>query len=60
VAGLAGPLIGNGLGAAGLTIGPFAGRLLADAALGRGLSFDLAAFDPMRLVSQESRIPPLR
>ena len=60
VDGLDGLLIGNGLGAAGLTIGPFAGRLLADAALGRELSFDLAAFDPMRRASQESRIPPLR
>jgi len=28
--------------------------------LGRELSFDLAAFDPMRRASQESRIPPLR
>ena len=28
-------LIGNGLGAAGLTIGPLGGRMLADAALGR-------------------------
>jgi D-amino-acid dehydrogenase len=60
VGGLDGLLIGNGLGAAGLTIGPFAGRLLADAALGRDLSLDIAAFDPMRRPSQESRIPPLR
>jgi D-amino-acid dehydrogenase len=28
-------LIGNGLGAAGLTIGPLGGRMLAEAALGR-------------------------
>jgi D-amino-acid dehydrogenase len=59
VDGLDGLLLGNGLGAAGLTIGPFAGRLLADAALGQELPFDLAAFDPMRR-AQESRIPPLR
>ena len=31
--GIEGLLIGNGLGAAGLTIGPFAGRLLADLVL---------------------------
>lgn len=37
-------LIGNGLGAAGLTIGPFAGRLLADAALGQRPAMDLAPF----------------
>ena len=38
--------IGNGLGAAGLTIGPLAGRLLADLVTGqRGLP-DLAPFDP--------------
>jgi D-amino-acid dehydrogenase len=60
VDGLDGLLIGNGLGAAGLTIGPFAGRLLAYAALGRDMAFDLAAFDPMRRASQASRIPPLR
>jgi D-amino-acid dehydrogenase len=43
-----GLLIGNGLGAAGLTIGPLAGRLLADMALGREPPLDLAPFDPLR------------
>jgi D-amino-acid dehydrogenase len=33
--GVEGLLIGNGLGATGLTIGPYAGRLLAELALGR-------------------------
>jgi D-amino-acid dehydrogenase len=37
-------LIGNGLGAAGLTIGPFAGRLLAEMALQRTPSIDPAPF----------------
>lgn len=46
--GFDGLLIGNGLGAAGLTIGPFAGRLLADAALAREPVLDLAPFDPLR------------
>ncbi len=41
-------VIGNGLGAAGLTIGPFAGRLLAELALDRQPGLDLAAFDPLR------------
>jgi D-amino-acid dehydrogenase len=48
VGGLNGLLIGNGLGAAGLTIGPLAGRLLADTALGRESLLDLAPFDPLR------------
>src|SRR5690349_858453 len=34
VPGAAGLMVGNGLGAAGLTIGPFAGRALAELALG--------------------------
>jgi D-amino-acid dehydrogenase len=60
IAGLDGLLIGNGLGPAGLTIGPFAGRLLADVALGRALSLDIAAFDPIRATSTDQRTPPLR
>jgi D-amino-acid dehydrogenase len=42
-----GLLVGNGLGAAGLTIGPLAGRLLAEAALGEETMLDLAPFDPL-------------
>ncbi|MBV9251980.1 MAG: FAD-dependent oxidoreductase, partial [Acetobacteraceae bacterium] len=48
VQGMEGLLVGNGLGAVGLTIGPLAGRLLADAALGREPEIDLAPFDPLR------------
>jgi len=47
VRGIDGLAIGNGLGAAGLTIGPFAGRLLADLVTGQGRLMDLAPFDPM-------------
>ncbi len=47
-AGVAGLVIGNGLGASGLTIGPFAGRLLAQAALGEQPDLDLAPYDPLR------------
>ena len=40
--------IGNGLGAGGLTMGPFAGRLLADMVMGLPGLMDLSAFDPAR------------
>lgn len=40
--------VGNGLGAAGLTIGPLAGRLLADLVIGQAGTMDLAPFNPMR------------
>nr|WP_294508312.1 FAD-dependent oxidoreductase [uncultured Rhodopila sp.] len=40
--------VGNGLGAAGLTIGPLAGRMLADLVLGQPAFLDLAPFDPGR------------
>jgi D-amino-acid dehydrogenase len=46
--GIAGLAVGNGLGAAGLTIGPLAGRLLADLVTGQAGTMDLAPFDPMR------------
>jgi D-amino-acid dehydrogenase len=45
--GIEGLAIGNGLGAAGLTIGPFAGRLLADLVTGQARSIDLTPFDPI-------------
>ncbi len=48
VRGIEGLLIGNGLGPSGLTIGPYAGRLLAAAALGRRPELDLAPYDPLR------------
>jgi D-amino-acid dehydrogenase len=51
--------VGNGLGAAGLTIGPFAGRLLADAALGNPTALDLAPFAPLR-ETREAPTPVLR
>jgi D-amino-acid dehydrogenase len=55
-----GLLIGNGLGAAGLTIGPFAGQLLADAALGREPRLDLAPFDPFQRKISGAPVLPLR
>jgi D-amino-acid dehydrogenase len=53
-------LVGNGLGAAGLTIGPFAGRMLADLALGREPPIDAAPFDLTQYAVAGSRMPPLR
>jgi D-amino-acid dehydrogenase len=56
-----GLVIGNGLGAAGLTIGPLAGRLLADVVLDRQPALDLAPFDPLRRHEPERMPqPPLR
>ena len=53
-----GLVIGNGLGAAGLTIGPLAGRLLANVVLDRRPALDLEAFDPLRRHDPE-RMPQL-
>ncbi|HYZ21856.1 MAG TPA: FAD-dependent oxidoreductase [Rhodopila sp.] len=52
--------IGNGLGAAGLTIGPLAGRLLADLVLDRSPELDLTPFDPARVELEEAEPVPLR
>jgi D-amino-acid dehydrogenase len=54
VRGVEGLAAGTGLGAAGLTIGPFAGRLLADLLADRPGSIDLAPFDPMRAAAAGS------
>lgn len=51
VRGIEGLAVGNGLGAVGLTIGPLAGRLLAELVTGRKTMLDLAPFDPMRHVA---------
>ncbi|WP_428492557.1 NAD(P)/FAD-dependent oxidoreductase [Rhodopila sp.] len=48
VPGIQGLATGNGLGAAGLTIGPLAGRLLADLVTGEAGLIDLTPFDPAR------------
>jgi len=46
VEGIDGLIIGNGLGASGLTIGPFAGRLLAKLAAGETPEIDLSPYRP--------------
>jgi len=43
-------VVATGLGASGLTMGPLAGRLAAQAALGIKPDLDLAPFDPLRAV----------
>jgi len=48
VRGMAGLFVGNGLGPSGLTLGPYAGRLLAEAVLGRASEIDLSVYDPLR------------
>jgi D-amino-acid dehydrogenase len=47
-AALDGLVIGNGLGPSGLTMGPYAGRLLAQVALGEAPEMDLSPYDPGR------------
>lgn len=46
--GIEGLIIATGFGARGLTIGPYAGRLAAQLALGEQPSTDLAPYDPLR------------
>jgi D-amino-acid dehydrogenase len=60
VRGVQGLAVGNGLGAAGLTIGPFAGKLLADLMTGQGATMDLTPFDPMRQAAASMSLPDLR
>jgi D-amino-acid dehydrogenase len=43
-----GLIVGNGLSSVGLTIGPFAGSLLADMAMGRETALNMEPFDPLR------------
>jgi len=38
--------VGNGLGAGGISIGPFAGKLLADIVSGRTPEMPVAAYAP--------------
>lgn len=45
---LEGIAVSTGFGATGLTMAPFAGKLIADLALGRDVDFDLAGYEPDR------------
>jgi D-amino-acid dehydrogenase len=48
VPGIDGLTIATGLGASGLTMGPYAGELAARAALGTSLPLDISPFSPVR------------
>lgn len=48
VPGISGLIAATGLGASGLTMGPYAGEIAARAALGLPVPVDLAPFDPIR------------
>lgn len=48
VPGIAGLIIATGLGASGLTMGPYAGEIAARAALGAPQLVDLTPFRPLR------------
>jgi len=48
VRGVPGLFVGNGLGPSGLTLGPYAGRLLAEAVLGKRSEIERGAFAPLR------------
>ncbi|HUJ06397.1 MAG TPA: FAD-dependent oxidoreductase [Streptosporangiaceae bacterium] len=48
VAGVGGLVVATGLGASGLTMGPYTGHLAARAALGLDPGMDLAPYDPLR------------
>lgn len=51
VPGADGLIIATGLGASGLTMGPYAGELAARTALGASLPLDLSPFSPLRATS---------
>jgi D-amino-acid dehydrogenase len=51
--------VGNGLGAAGLTMGPLAGRLLAELVTGKRPLLDLVPFDPMQRIEPAVGAPAL-
>jgi D-amino-acid dehydrogenase len=48
VAGLEGLVVATGLGASGLTMGPYAGAVAAQLAMGLPSPVDLEPFDPLR------------
>jgi D-amino-acid dehydrogenase len=48
VPGVPGLIVATGLGASGLTMGPYTGAIAADLALDRPVPLDLAPFDPLR------------
>jgi D-amino-acid dehydrogenase len=56
VSGVDGLVVATGLGATGLTMGPYAGALAARAALGEPVDFDLTPFDPLRAIPPSAAV----
>ena len=52
VSSVPGLVVATGMGPTGLTLGPYAGRLVAQLALGQQSDLDIVAFDPMRHCGQ--------
>lgn len=57
IPGAGGLVVATGLGATGLTMGPYAGAVAARAALGEPPGTDLAPFDPLRPVQPDAGGP---
>lgn len=47
-------VLANGLGASGLTIGPYAGKLAASIMMEEPIDLDISPYDPMRAVAAET------
>lgn len=56
VGGIPGLITANGLGASGLTMGPYVGSVAALLARGEDTDLDLAAYDPLRLPTGERAV----
>jgi D-amino-acid dehydrogenase len=56
VAGVDGLLVASGLGANGLTMGPYAGAIAARVALGQPAGIDLAPVDPLRSAERSAAV----
>src|SRR5699024_1417078 len=53
---LQGMVLATGLGASGLTMGPYVGKLAAELAADETSSLDLSPYDPMRAIARHSTI----
>lgn len=53
---LKGVVLATGLGASGLTMGPYVGKLAASLVKGEEVSIDIAAYNPMRAISYHTTV----
>ncbi len=49
-------IMANGLGASGLTMGPYVGKIAASLANDESVSFDLSPYDPMRAITIQEKV----